>query len=357
MCVFLLPFCIKLFGSDYHFDLPKRRRGGSVDFDPFFTRERKHSLDLFIDQFSPKDETILDPFVSIEDTLRKPSVDFNKQKTNSPTAITDIDSVSAKNVKTEVLEKTRICTEAEISSSAQAKDSEEIYSEKSEKKIGIYTPEARRERLQKFKEKRRNRIWEKKIKYDCRKKLADSRPRIKGRFVRREDLEAYRESLEIGDDTSSDGKSSPSHKFEEVKLQANPEREPISVSLPSACRAIAVPSLCTTPTQVQVQPQSQPQPQPQSSTMMAVALPHHNKQATHVAVIAPGQTITLSTGQTVQLCPRDAIPTMVQGQQSQVGVYHLSFSQVPFKTEQDTSKTQNYIKQQNKLSAARVAPY
>lgn len=57
-------------------------------------------------------------------------------------------------------------------------------SNSSEKKIGSYTPEARKLRLQRFHEKRKNRTWKKSIKYDCRKKLADDRPRIKGRFVR-----------------------------------------------------------------------------------------------------------------------------------------------------------------------------
>jgi len=56
-------------------------------------------------------------------------------------------------------------------------------------KVGIYTPQARRDRIARFHEKRRSRIWKKRIKYNCRKKLADDRPRVKGRFVRRPKIE------------------------------------------------------------------------------------------------------------------------------------------------------------------------
>jgi hypothetical protein len=56
-------------------------------------------------------------------------------------------------------------------------------------RIGIYLPEARRARIARFHAKRKMRIWRKRIKYDCRKKLADSRPRIKGRFVKRSDMD------------------------------------------------------------------------------------------------------------------------------------------------------------------------
>ncbi|GAB9467390.1 Cct domain [Globisporangium polare] len=68
--------------------------------------------------------------------------------------------------------------------SITAPTSEQLLGGENAKKIGSYSPAARKLRIQKFHEKRKNRTWKKSIKYDCRKKLADDRPRIKGRFVR-----------------------------------------------------------------------------------------------------------------------------------------------------------------------------
>ena len=52
-------------------------------------------------------------------------------------------------------------------------------------RIGIYTPDERAAIIAKFHRKRARRVWNKKIRYDCRKNLADRRLRVKGRFVKR----------------------------------------------------------------------------------------------------------------------------------------------------------------------------
>lgn len=50
-------------------------------------------------------------------------------------------------------------------------------------KIGTITVEERRLKVQKFLEKRKRRVYTKKISYLCRKRVADQRERYKGRFV------------------------------------------------------------------------------------------------------------------------------------------------------------------------------
>ena len=57
-------------------------------------------------------------------------------------------------------------------------------------RIGKLTPEERREKILKYRQKRHERNFKKKIKYVCRKTLADSRPRVRGRFARNDDLGA-----------------------------------------------------------------------------------------------------------------------------------------------------------------------
>jgi hypothetical protein len=51
-------------------------------------------------------------------------------------------------------------------------------------RLGSYTPVERQRKIQRYMEKRRRRVWSKKILYSCRKNFADRRPRIGGRFVK-----------------------------------------------------------------------------------------------------------------------------------------------------------------------------
>ena len=50
--------------------------------------------------------------------------------------------------------------------------------------VGIYNAQQRAAILSRFHKKRLARKWKKKIRYDCRKDLADKRVRVKGRFVK-----------------------------------------------------------------------------------------------------------------------------------------------------------------------------
>ncbi|XVE57923.1 hypothetical protein DITRI_Ditri04bG0128600 [Diplodiscus trichospermus] len=54
-------------------------------------------------------------------------------------------------------------------------------------KVGRYNPEERQEKISKYRAKRSQRNFNKTIKYACRKTLADSRPRIRGRFARNDE--------------------------------------------------------------------------------------------------------------------------------------------------------------------------
>lgn len=65
----------------------------------------------------------------------------------------------------------------------------------SQNKIGAYNPEARELLLKRFLEKRKQRVWSRKVKYTVRKNFADSRMRVKGRFISKVNEASLRECL------------------------------------------------------------------------------------------------------------------------------------------------------------------
>jgi len=64
---------------------------------------------------------------------------------------------------------------------------EELRKEFREGQIGAYSPESRQRRIDRFLEKRPLRVWKKRVTYNVRKDFADTRLRVKGRFVKKED--------------------------------------------------------------------------------------------------------------------------------------------------------------------------
>ncbi|CAM9711836.1 unnamed protein product [Choristocarpus tenellus] len=65
------------------------------------------------------------------------------------------------------------------------------------KLVGAYSPGARRQRIERFMQKREHRVWTKMVKYDVRKNFADTRMRVKGRFVKKEDEALLREVMAL----------------------------------------------------------------------------------------------------------------------------------------------------------------
>lgn len=55
-------------------------------------------------------------------------------------------------------------------------------------KVGKLSAEQRKEKIHRYLKKRNERNFSKKIKYACRKTLADSRPRVRGRFAKNDDF-------------------------------------------------------------------------------------------------------------------------------------------------------------------------
>ncbi|GMH34458.1 hypothetical protein BSKO_02292 [Bryopsis sp. KO-2023] len=59
-----------------------------------------------------------------------------------------------------------------------------------ERRIGKLTPEERRQKILRYRQKRNERRFDRRVTYQCRKTLADTRPRVRGRFARNDDKDA-----------------------------------------------------------------------------------------------------------------------------------------------------------------------
>merc|ERR1712157_39765 len=89
-----------------------------------------------------------------------------------------------------------------------------------QKRIGTLTLEERRARILRYRQKRHERNFRKRIKYNCRKTLADSRPRIRGRFARNDEIEELLKQKKLQEQGKSDSGSS-SQKTDEKQSSDN----------------------------------------------------------------------------------------------------------------------------------------
>jgi hypothetical protein len=74
---------------------------------------------------------------------------------------------------------------SEVVASADSDEADEVKTAEQRKQMRV-------EALARFRSKRASRNFQKTIRYNCRKMLADSRPRVKGRFVKKSEMALYR---------------------------------------------------------------------------------------------------------------------------------------------------------------------
>ncbi|XP_071736314.1 uncharacterized protein [Rutidosis leptorrhynchoides] len=83
------------------------------------------------------------------------------------------------------------------------------------------TSEERKEKINRYMKKRHERNFSKKIKYACRKTLADSRPRVRGRFAKNDEFGEHHIRNPHEEDTDEDVKSMHVVVKEEEKLDSS----------------------------------------------------------------------------------------------------------------------------------------
>ncbi|XP_004506003.1 two-component response regulator-like PRR1 isoform X2 [Cicer arietinum] len=94
-----------------------------------------------------------------------------------------------------------------------------------------YSPQEKRMRIERYRSKRNQRNYTKKIKYVCRKTLADSRPRIRGRFARNDEIvmnppNQWSNIISNGDELEDEEDENWANLFDSLAPTSNLAQEP-----------------------------------------------------------------------------------------------------------------------------------
>ncbi|KAK3006833.1 hypothetical protein RJ639_015527 [Escallonia herrerae] len=123
-------------------------------------------------------------------SLQKNVINRFHQLVSSPTEFLDSETSSVRRVfSTGDLEGVNMVQHTHHRSESPLSNESSSIIEGLSSKACRYSPEEKKERIEKYRSKRNQRNFNKKIKYACRKTLADSRPRIRGRFARNDEIE------------------------------------------------------------------------------------------------------------------------------------------------------------------------
>lgn len=142
--------------------------------------------DVFHDGDAKMDETVSDSSNSLSKDFSRTSLSMKDEKKNMDDIIEML-----KKARMKILDDLHAGGPNTITLPHALLKYREVYNKNG--RIGIYTPAERAAIISRFQFKKSRRVWNKKIRYNCRKNLADRRMRVKGRFVKRSSEEAKKE--------------------------------------------------------------------------------------------------------------------------------------------------------------------
>ncbi|GJQ11146.1 hypothetical protein GpartN1_g2937.t1 [Galdieria partita] len=189
----------------------KSVRSGRILTDTFEAFENLSPTDSLVPEYSSGDDDVCRLFLRDEESSSQESsavsnvvggsTNFRKRSFSSVTIPWSGDSMSSEEqtIISDISESTKDIQSPEPSFVLNNSKGKEQPEEEEEEACMKTKTERRRMALERFRQKRSNRCYQKKIRYECRKKLADVRPRIRGRFVKKEEFQAL--CLETGDAT------------------------------------------------------------------------------------------------------------------------------------------------------------